>query len=260
MRLLPSRFGLIALGVLVLATSLVTTSFPQPVGRNTLTIRGVTQDIYHYPSSGQKLYRKILFVPGDGGWHGWAITLAQLMSSWGYDVYGLDTKTYLSGFTGGAGIRETDVMSDFREIARWINREGGGRITLVGWSEGAGLSVLAAASAENKSAFNGLITLGLGDENVLGWCWKDDITYITKSRPNEPSFHAKAYIARIAPLPFVMLQSSNDEYVSSDEARMLAAAAKEPKRISVIQARNHRFAGNTSEFYHQLCEGLQWIK
>ena len=254
------RFGLIGLGVFLLAISLSTTSFPQPTGRNTFMVRGVSQDLYYYPSTGPTLHRKVLFIPGDGGWRGWAITLAQLMSSWGYDVYGLDTKTYLSGFTSGGGLRDTDVMSDFREIARWINRDGGGRITLVGWSEGAGLGVLAAAPAENKAAFNGLITFGLGDENVLGWCWKDDITYVTRTRPVEPSFRARAYVARIAPLPFLMLQSSNDEYVPADEAKMIAAAARDPKRLSMIQATNHRFGGNTSEFYRQLREGLQWIR
>jgi alpha/beta superfamily hydrolase len=134
------------------------------------------------------------------------------------------------------------------------------RVTLVGWSEGAGLGVLAAASGENKRTFNGLVTFGLEDVNVLGWCWKDNLTYITKSKPNEPTFRASDYMAKIAPLPYLMIQSSKDEFVSFDEAKRLATAAKEPKRVSVIQANNHRFDGNTDEFYRTLREGLQWMK
>ena len=34
----------------------------------------------------------------------------------------------------------------------------------------------------------------------------------------------------------------------------------EPKRVSIIQANNHRFEGNTGEFYKQLREGLKWMK
>lgn len=247
-------------GALAMMPALPASSVAQTPGKNIIAIRGQKQEIYYYPATGTKLNRKVLFAPGDGGWRGWAITIAQQMAGWGYDVYGLDTKTYLSGFTGGPGIKEGDVMSDFRQIAQWMTNGAGERVTLVGWSEGAGLGVLAAAGNANKRTFNGLVTFGLGDENVLGWCWKDNITYVTKSKPNEPTFHASGYMAKITPLPYVMIHSSNDEFVSFDEAKRLAVAAREPKRVSVIQANNHRFDGNTSEFYRALREGLQWMK
>ncbi|MFN0084655.1 MAG: lysylphosphatidylglycerol synthase domain-containing protein [Blastocatellia bacterium] len=147
-----------------------------------------------------------------------------------------------------AWIRESDVMSDFRQIAAWMTNGANERVTLVGWSEGAGLDVLAAAAAENNRTFNGLVTFGLEDVNVLGWCWKDNITYITRSRPNEPTFQASGYMGKIAPLPYLMIHSSMDEFVSFDEARMLATAAKEPKRAIVIQANNHRFVGLIAVF------------
>jgi dienelactone hydrolase len=252
------KFSLASFGALAL--SLSASSFAQTTGKNVVTVRGQKQEVYYYPATGEKLNRKVLFAPGDGGWRGWAITIAQQMAGWGYDVYGLDTKTYLSGFTGGAGIKENDVMSDFRQIAQWMTRGADERVTLVGWSEGAGLGVLAASGAENKRTFNGLVTFGLQDVNILGWCWKDNLTYITKSRPNEPTFHASGYMSKIAPLPYLMIQSSKDEYVPFDETKMLATAAREPKRVSIIQANNHRFDGNTGEFYKKLREGLQWMK
>ena len=254
------KSSLMSIGALTLAMAFSASSLAQTPGKNVVTVRGQKQEIYYYPATGEKLNRKVLFASGDGGWRGWAITIARQMASWGYDVYGLDTKTYLSGFTGGAGIKETDVMSDFSQIAQWVTNGGDERVTLIGWSEGAGLGVLAAASLENKPTFNGLITLGLGDENVLGWRWIDNLTYVTKSRPNEPVFLASAYMLKIAPLPYVMIQSSKDEYVPLDEAKRLGAAAKEPKRISVIQANNHSFDGNTDEFYRTLREGLEWMK
>jgi dienelactone hydrolase len=151
-------------------------------------------------------------------------------------------------------------MNDFRSFAQWMTGNSGEKVTLVGWSEGAALAVLAAACAENKRSFRGVITFGLGDENVLGWNWKDNLTYVTKSKPNEPTFHASSYMGKVTPLPLLMIYSSKDEYVPFDEAKNLATLAKEPKRVTLIQAANHRFDGNTSEFYRTLREGLQWIK
>lgn len=273
------KFSLASFGTLALALSLPASSCAQSSEfrfqaggyKNVVTIRGQKQYIYFYPATGTRLNRKVLFAPGDGGWRGWAVTIAQQMAGWGYDVYGLDTKTYLSSFTGSfsgsfsggfnssARLRESDVMSDFRQIALWINGGSGERVTLVGWSEGAGLGVLAAAAEENKLIFKGLITFGLEDINLLGWGWKDNISYITKSRPNEPTFRVSGYLGKISPLPYMMIQASRDEYVPPDETQMLAASAKEPKRIAIVQANNHRFGGNAGEFYRQLREGLQWI-
>lgn len=254
------KFSVSAFLLLVMALPGAPSLQAQTPGRNVVTIRGQKQDIYYYPANNDSAHRKVLFACGDGGWRGWAITLAQQMASWGYDVYGLDTKTYLSSFTGNAGLKENDVMNDFRQLKQWMAPTAAERVTLVGWSAGAGLEVLAAAANENKAAFTGLITFGLADENVLGWCWKDNLTYVTKGKPDEPTFRVSGYLGHIAPLPFWLIQSDKDEYVSLDETKRLTNAVKDPKRISIISANNHRFDGNTQEFYRALREGLQWMK
>ena len=137
----------LSFGALALAVALSFSAYAQTAGKNTVTIRGQQQDVYYYPATGpatsSRLNRKVLFAPGDGGWRGWAITLAHQMASWGYDVYGLDTKTYLTGFTGKTALKEAEVMSDFQQIAQWMTQGANERVTLVGWSEGAGLGVLA---------------------------------------------------------------------------------------------------------------------
>ncbi|MBI4454374.1 MAG: alpha/beta hydrolase [Acidobacteria bacterium] len=230
-------------------------------GKNSPIIRAQRQDIYFYPAESalQRLDRKILFAPGDGGWFGFAVTVATTTASWGYDVYGLDTKRYLESFTGKTTLKETDVMSDFRQIAGWMTQGSTERVTLIGWSEGAGLCLLAAASDENKKTFFGLITLGLGESSVLGWRWSDALTYITGKDPAEPTFLSLPFLPKVAPLPLFMIQSSQDDYVAVETARHLFSAAHEPKRFSLIQARNHRYDGNRDEFFRTLREALQWI-
>jgi len=250
----PLAFVIAGLLVFSVAAQAAT---PTP-GRNSVWVRGRAQDIYLYPAHGA-LLGSVLFVPGDGGWHGYAIDIAQIMSRAGYDVYGFDTKHYLESFTGKTVLRETDVMNDFRELARWIAQGQIPRISLVGWSEGAGLCLLGAASPEAKSAFTGLITLGLPEQNILGWRIADYVSWITKKTPNEPVFRSMDYIHRVAPLRLWMMQSTKDEYVPLDKSRDLFAAASEPKRFSAIEASNHRFDGNQKELYRLIEEGLRWL-
>jgi fermentation-respiration switch protein FrsA (DUF1100 family) len=227
-------------------------------GRNSVLLRGQAQDVYFYPARGSSR-GPVLFVPGDGGWYGFAIDLAQVMAQAGYDVYGIDTKRYLESFTGKTTLVETDVMSDFRQIAMWIAQGQAGKVSLVGWSEGAGLCLLEAASPAAKQLFSGLITLGLPEENVLGWRMVDYLAWLTKKTPNEPVFHSVDYIGRVTPLPLLMLQSTRDEYVSLDKSREMFASASEPKRFSAVPANNHRFDGNQKELFRLIEEGLRWL-
>lgn len=223
-----------------------------------VSIRGVTQDVYHYSAVGSPK-GTILFLPGDGGWRGFAVTIAENMARWGYDVYGLDTKRYLESFTGGGPLTERQVMADLRSAAERLRTPGGPPVTMVGWSEGAGLGVLATAPQESKNVFRGFIAIGLPESGILSWRWQDAITWITKKDPDEPQFQTRPYLRSVAPLPFVMIQSSQDEWTPVLKARSLFDAAADPKRLFFVQARNHRFEGNRDEFFRKLREALEWV-
>lgn len=119
-------------------------------------------------------------------------------------------------------------MSNLREIADWMTGRSGEAVALVGWSEGAALGVLGAAADENKKTFAGLITFGLGDENVIG-------------------------------LPFLMIQSAHDQYTPLDEAKRLFNLAHEPKKFVLVPAENHRFDGDQPQFFLELRQGLAWM-
>ncbi len=71
-------------------------SAPWRPGTNSIPVRGVPQAVFYYPGDAGSSERPcILFAPGDGGWRGFATTVATQVAGWGYDVYGLDTKAYL---------------------------------------------------------------------------------------------------------------------------------------------------------------------
>ena len=258
---MKSRVGLCLILVTVFVPAVLRAQGPAE-GKNTVMIRGQAQDVYFFPAQGarQRPYPKVLFAPGDGGWRGLAIKISQAIASWGYDVYGLDTKHYLESFTAESMLTVPDVMNDLGMLAKWMTKSTDERVNLVGWSEGAGLCLLGAAGSENKKTFTGLVGLGLTENNVLAWRWSDYLTYITHRDSGEPGFGSLGFLPVVAPLPVMLIQSTGDEYVSAEASRRLYSAAREPKKLVLIDAQNHRFVGNRDELFRNLREGLQWIR
>jgi len=256
--------GFILLTVVIACVAAYAVTRPRPLppaGKNALVIRGQQQDVYFYPAQGgAKNAQKVLFLCGDGGFQGFTLDIAAEMAKEGYDVYGFDTKHYLESFTTDAGtLKEEDVQRDLAEVAKWMQTRWRERVTLVGWSTGAGFAVLAAASPDNRPLFNGVVTFGLSDTAELGWRLRDDVTYITGADPDEPMFRTNDYMGKLAPLSLYMIQSSGDQFIKKEEAEGLFAAAQQPKFYKAVEADNHAFDGNTDGLFDALREGLAWV-
>lgn len=254
------RSKFIAIGALILAFwTTVCAENPKP-GKNKVAIRGQWQTIYFYPADGTGPRRKILFVPGDGGWRGFAITITEELAKAGYDVYCIDTRRYLQSFTGAGVLSTAEISSDFNQTARWIQQGGQERLLLAGWSEGAGLGLAAIADAANRRTFEGLAAIGTPEYNILAWHWTDIGAEITKMLPHEPTFKSDDFIAKVSPLPLFVIASTSNEYITPEATRALFSAAREPKRLVMIDARDHKYSGNTEGFFRALREGLNWIQ
>jgi dienelactone hydrolase len=130
----------------------------------------------------------------------------------------------------------------------------------VGVSVGAGLSILAATAPEVQSGIAGVVALGLPDRNELGWRWCDSIIYVTKKTPNEPTFSTREMVARVSPVPLAAIHSTRDEFVPLPEIQGILAQAREPKRLWVIEAKNHRFSDNQLELQRRLREAIAWTQ
>jgi hypothetical protein len=104
-------------------------------------------------------------------------------------------KAYLEAFSsGGRSLNPGDEPGDYRVIIDAATRTTGKRPILVGVSEGAGLSVLAASDPVVKSGILGVIGLGVPETTELAWRWQDDVIYVTHKAPNEPSFRTSAVV------------------------------------------------------------------
>jgi len=226
---------------------------------DSIVIRGHTQTIHVYGTRGAGT--PVIVSSGDGGWTHLAPQVAELLASKGYFVVGFDAKAYLESFTSGSStLRTQDEPGDYRLLAGYAARGSMEKPMLVGVSEGAGLSVLAATDPQTKPLIGGVIGLGLPDMNELGWRLKDSIIYITHDVPNEPTFSVADIVGRVAPIPLAAIHSTQDEFVPLAEAQRILQKAAPPKKLWVVKASDHKFSGNTVEFDQRLLEAIQWVK
>ena len=254
---MPRRSCLVFLLLLSLCVGSAELAAAQTTAAFTLRGKSLTLHLYGKPDGAP-----VIVSSGDGGWVHLGPHAAEVLAAAGFFVVGIDSKEYLSAFTSGSITLTVDnVPADFKAFVDYAaGKSKAARPILVGVSEGAGLSVLAAASPVVQSAIRGVVVLGLPDINELGWRWRDAVIYITKKVPNEPTFSAAAFIGRVAPLPLAALHSTSDEFVPVAEIQRLMAAAKEPKQLWLIKADSHAFGGNEQEFNARLVEAMAWVK
>lgn len=248
------RSNLSVILALVLAAALAAQT---GLSTGTVTVRGKILTVRFYgPPGGQP----VVLSSGDGGWIHLAPHVAEVLARAGYFIVGVDSREYLSAFTSGRQVvSPADESGDYRTFAALAARTTGAKPVLIGVSEGAGLSVLAATDPATKPAIAGVLALGLPDINELGWRWKDAIIYVTKGVPDEPTFSVAGIIDRVAPLPLAAIHSTGDEFVPGAVITRMMARAREPKRLWFVEASNHRFSGNESTFDLRLIEACDWI-
>jgi pimeloyl-ACP methyl ester carboxylesterase len=229
----------------------------QSATRHTITIRDRDQVLRLY---GPRNGTPVIVSSGDGGWIHLGPHVAEVLAAKGFFVVGFDVKAYLEGFTSGsATLRVEDEPGDYRTLIDFAARETGHKPILVGVSEGAGLSVLAATAPAAKDAIAGVIGLGLSDLTELGWRWKDMVIYLTHGAPDEPTFSVKTVIERMAPIPLAAIHSTRDEYAPLAQAQQVLESARQPKRLWVVAASDHRFSGNVPGFDRALLDAMTWI-
>lgn len=223
----------------------------------TLNLRGHKQILHIY---GSRSGDPVILSSGDGGWIHLAPHVAELLAQCGFRVIGFDARAYLSSFTSNAGtLQPDDVVDDYLTLIKYASGNGGRLPVLIGVSEGAGLSVLAGTGKSTKPLIEGVIGVGLGDMNELGWRWTDSTIYLTHHLPHEPLFSVLSMVNRLAPVPLALIHSLHDEYAPASDADRIVHAASGPARLWSINASNHRFSGNMAEFDRRLIEAIEWV-
>ena len=158
--------GSALLFTLALTGPILSERVPSPIV-DSIAIRGHRQLIHVYGARGTGA--PVLMSSGDGGWMHLAPQVAERLASRGFFVVGFDAKSYLESFTSGTSIlRPQDVPGDYRLLAAYAAKGFTEKPILIGVSEGAGLSDLAATDTQTQQVIAGIIELGLSDLNELG--------------------------------------------------------------------------------------------
>lgn len=226
--------------------------------RESLVMRGHAQSLRLYGNRGGP---PVIVSSGDGGWIHLGPHVAETLAAKGFFVVGFDVRAYLEGFTSGSRtLAREEEPGDFKALADFAARGTTRKPILIGVSEGAGLSVLAATDPQTKRSIAGVIGVGLPDLNELGWRWKDALIYVTHGVPNEPIFSTAAIVGRVSPTPLAAIHSTQDEFVALSVVLKVIDAAREPKKLWIVKASDHRFSDNLGEFDRRLVEAIGWIE
>jgi hypothetical protein len=220
-------------------------------------VRGHAQSVHLY---GVTNACPVIVSSGEGGWIHLGPHVARLLAGHGCFVVGFDVKAYLTSFVSGSTtLPEDEEPSDLRTISDYANQFASSKPILIGISEGAGLSVLAASDPITQRSIAGVIGIGLPDRNELGWRWRDSLIYLTQGIPNQPTFSAASLIGKVSPVPLALVHSTHDELVPLTEAQRLIGLGGEPKKLWVVDADDHRFSNNLAEFDRSLLAAIDWV-
>jgi pimeloyl-ACP methyl ester carboxylesterase len=231
--------------------------------REAFVLRGHEQILYHVPAETQQAgkHLSILFIPGDGGWHGAAVDMARMMASLGYEVYGLDVRRYLESFTKGHGALTGDQMAaDMEQAVRQVASTGGRPLLLAGWSQGAAMAILTAARMDHKELVSGVLTIALPESGFLGWRWRDSVRALFGSDAREPEFQVAPLLPDVAPVPFWTIYGTRDRFTPATAARRLVSLARRPARRREIEGGNHGLDGHRAQLLTSLKSGLAWLE
>ncbi len=207
----------------------------------------------------------VVYATGDGGWRGLDQTLFEWISAWDYPVVGFSSKNYLKNL---GYVRDTTtprrLVRDFEKIIQFseqkLDMPLSTRIVLVGLSRGAGLAVVAAGEGELKSNLAGVIAIALTkeEEHVVRYRRRSQ-TQSEQQRREVVMIQTYEYLPRIDSVPVMVIQSTNDGYLTADAARALFGPDTEMKKLLSINAKNHRFTGGCPDLCNGTKNSLDWI-
>lgn len=228
-----------------------------------LTLRGSTQvTLQLYQRANAKGQPLVLFTSGDGGWSPFCADIAAHIAGTGKTVVGFDAKSYLTTFASSQKpVTPQELGRDYSQILDGaLAREGvdqGSPVILSGWSLGAGYSVLAASDPALKGRVSRVVAISLPALNELAWKPTDALTYLTHGVPHEKVFNSGDYLARLAPVPVIILNATEDDTAPLTDTQKLFDRAANPKQLFTVKAAGHHFEGGEEEFYRDLESSLR---
>jgi hypothetical protein len=207
----------------------------------------------------------VLYVSGDGGWFGAAVDMFHVIADSGYFAVGFSAKTFLKlERPDGRLAGPEQLASEYDEILTTsraaLHLPAETPVILSGWSRGAAFAVLVGTSANGPRHLQGVVAIGLTDEENLQASEADDSDEnVAAGSSRHSAFQPYARIAGLGSLRCAVIQASGDHFLSAAHARELFGPDTLSRRLYEVVARNHRFSGGKAAFDSALVDALHWV-
>jgi dienelactone hydrolase len=183
----------------------------------------------------------------------------------GFAVAGIDSKVYLREFSSvESPLTIKQLGRDYADVAEALRRyaklDSTARVYVYGWSLGAGFAIAVGSDVQTRSNWAGIISIGLPKQNQLVSGVSGNHANLKVEGNALYGFRSEDVLARIAPVPLVMIQSTSDTASPQKVGSALFATAGNPKKYVLIKASNHRFSGAREEFYAALGGAVTWMR
>lgn len=221
--------------------------------------------IHFYRTQGEKPAIPAIYACGDGGWRGLAPRTAEQLAHLGFAVAGIDAKLYLRQFSSVQNpLTIKQLARDYVDIAEALRSyakvDRATPVYVYGWSLGAGFAIAVGSDEQTRSNWAGIVSIGLPKQNQLVSGLGANHANLNNEANALYGFRSEDVLARIAPVPLVMIQSTSDTASPQKVGNALFATAKNPKKYVLIKAGNHRFSGAREEFYVALGNAVSWMR
>lgn len=198
----------------------------------------------------------ILFFHGNGDNVSTQLPNTYWLAEAGYDVYIFDYRGY--GKSKGSATLDNTINDLELMIAHVIKQlPEDERLIILGHSLGASMAIYSVANSAYRDRIKCLVTVAAFSDyrdvvqevlskNWLSWVFQWPLSYTIDN-----SYRPLDFIARVAPVPVLILHSKSDEMIDLYHGKKLFEAAKNPKTFSFIgNGHSWIFAGATSrEFF-----------
>jgi dienelactone hydrolase len=282
-RCLIHRWILLGLALFVVVTAPIRTAAQEPVPpdhydpddaktwadvvteERNVTVRGQQFMVHFYRPQNDKPATPAIYACGDGGWRGLAPRTAQQLAHMGFAVAGIDSKVYLREFSSTNNpLTIQQLARDYADVAEvlrdYAKVDANAPVYVYGWSLGAGFAIAVGSDPQTRANWAGIISIGLPKQNQLVSGVGANHTNLHVEANALYGFRSEDVLARIAPVPLVMIQSTSDTASPQKVGNALFATARDPKKYVLIKASNHRFSGAREEFYAALGNAVAWMR
>jgi hypothetical protein len=205
----------------------------------------------------------LVYATGDGGWRRKDLAAYRQLVALGYPTVGFDAHDYVTHFGERDSTTPARLAADYRQIigvAREMLRlPADYPVVLVGVSRGAGLSVVAAGQRALRPSIAGVLAIALTkeEEYVKGL---RPLRLRRAGAPQGPEMvEVYEYLPRLGGMPIAVIQSTGDDYLSADAARVLFGPDNPHRWFQPVQSRNHSFGGARPQLYDAMSRSLAWI-